>query len=90
MPNSLPTNAERRSGRRCESLDRARSRTRTDDPLLTMEVLYQLSYPGGRLTIAPQPQATAAASAAPRPSTSSSVVSHEHMRRIVPAASSQT
>ena len=31
----------------------ARSRTRTDDPLLTMEVLYQLSYPGGGLTIAP-------------------------------------
>ena len=27
---------------------RARSRTRTDDPFLTMEVLYQLSYPGGR------------------------------------------
>jgi hypothetical protein len=25
---------------------RARSRTRTDDPFLTMEVLYQLSYPG--------------------------------------------
>ena len=24
----------------------ARSRTRTDDPFLTMEVLYQLSYPG--------------------------------------------
>jgi Flp pilus assembly protein TadB len=26
----------------------ARSRTRTDDPLLTMEVLYRLSYPGAR------------------------------------------
>jgi hypothetical protein len=25
----------------------ARSRTRTDDPFLTMEVLYRLSYPGG-------------------------------------------
>jgi hypothetical protein len=25
---------------------RARSRTRTDDPFLTMEVLYRLSYPG--------------------------------------------
>ena len=24
----------------------ARSRTRTGDPFLTMEVLYQLSYPG--------------------------------------------
>jgi hypothetical protein len=27
--------------------EEARSRTRTDDPFLTMEVLYQLSYPGG-------------------------------------------
>jgi hypothetical protein len=27
--------------------DEARSRTRTDDPFLTMEVLYRLSYPGG-------------------------------------------
>jgi integrase len=26
----------------------ARSRTRTDDPFLTMEVLYRLSYPGGQ------------------------------------------
>jgi hypothetical protein len=25
---------------------KARNRTRTDDPFLTMEVLYQLSYPG--------------------------------------------
>jgi hypothetical protein len=32
----------------------ARSRTRTDDPFLTMEVLYRLSYPGGLLlTVAP-------------------------------------
>src|SRR4051812_38282320 len=37
----------------------ARSRTRTDDPLLTMEVLYQLSYPGGALTIAPCPRRVA-------------------------------
>ena len=36
-------------------MQQARSRTRTDDPLLTMEVLYQLSYPGGGLTIAPSP-----------------------------------
>jgi hypothetical protein len=27
-------------------LREARNRTRTDDPFLTMEVLYQLSYPG--------------------------------------------
>jgi hypothetical protein len=29
----------------------ARSRTRTDDPFLTMEVLYRLSYPGGRVSL---------------------------------------
>jgi hypothetical protein len=28
-------------------MSKARSRTRTDDPFLTMEVLYRLSYPGG-------------------------------------------
>jgi hypothetical protein len=31
---------------------KARSRTRTDDPFLTMEVLYQLSYPGADLRVA--------------------------------------
>jgi FHA domain-containing protein len=31
----------------------ARSRTRTGDPLLTMEVLYQLSYPGARRPTVP-------------------------------------
>jgi hypothetical protein len=30
----------------CSSLDEARNETRTRDPFLTMEVLYQLSYPG--------------------------------------------
>ena len=49
-----------------------------------MEVLYQLSYPGASVTIAPQRGADA------RPSTSSSVVSQEHISRTVPAASSQT
>jgi hypothetical protein len=29
--------------------EEARNRTRTGDPFLTMEVLYQLSYPGGAI-----------------------------------------
>jgi hypothetical protein len=32
----------------------ARNRTRTDDPFLTMEVLYQLSYPGRFGSIKPK------------------------------------
>jgi hypothetical protein len=31
----------------CSDFDEARNETRTRDPFLTMEVLYQLSYPGG-------------------------------------------
>ena len=79
-----------RSAVRVRRAEQARSRTRTDDPLLTMEVLYQLSYPGGR----PHDSGGASVSGQalrrsrrqrprPRPSTSSSVVSHEHIRRIV-------
>jgi hypothetical protein len=34
------------SGARC-AFSKARDETRTRDPFLTMEVLYQLSYPGG-------------------------------------------
>ncbi len=41
--------------RRSAEIEKARNRTRTDDPFLTMEVLYQLSYPGrlGDLAEAP-------------------------------------
>ena len=31
----------------CSGFAEARNETRTRDPFLTMEVLYQLSYPGG-------------------------------------------
>jgi hypothetical protein len=33
-------------------LKRADARTRTGDPFITSEVLYQLSYVGGALTVA--------------------------------------
>ena len=36
---------------------KAGDRNRTDDPLLTKQMLYQLSYPGGSTRFARSPQA---------------------------------
>jgi hypothetical protein len=41
-----PANRPRRSGKKSLEIARADARTRTGDPFITSEVLYQLSYVG--------------------------------------------
>jgi hypothetical protein len=44
-----------RSEKKSLQIERADARTRTGDPFITSEVLYQLSYVGGILSVPPVP-----------------------------------
>jgi hypothetical protein len=55
-PTQMPTRSEQETLAFCGGFHKADARTRTGDPFITSEVLYQLSYVGGgRILLAFQP-----------------------------------
>ncbi len=49
-----------RGGKKCLEIERADARTRTGDPFITSEVLYQLSYVGSGFQCSPEPRGSLA------------------------------